>query len=121
MMALEFFAASVLWAAVAYRTALAITRPIYWRTWLAVSVGALATAATAYPFRAQIDEALATPNLTNLAGRCLLCIAVVGAQFYLAATREPKAPRRIQARFVVRRGGCGRRFLRGLGRGTDSQ
>lgn len=100
MMALEFFAASVLWAAVAYRTALAITRPIYWRTWLAVSVGALATAATAYPFRAQIDETLATPNLTNLAGRCLLCIAVVGAQFYLAATREPEAPRRVQARFV---------------------
>lgn len=84
-------AALILWAAASYRTLRAIRNPRWWRAWLSVSLAALALAATAHPFRGRLDLALGIPNLTNLAGRSLLCLAVVGAQFYLGGVKGPDA------------------------------
>lgn len=92
MTVFEVLTVAALWGAGAYRGVRARRRPATWRTALAVSVVALAIAATAHFNRIRLDEWLNISNVTNLGSRLALCVAVASAQIYLLGTRHSDIP-----------------------------
>lgn len=77
-----------MWSAAVYRIGVALRQPATRRTEFAIWVTLVASAATGYALRPQLDAAVGIPNITNLGSRIALCIAIAAGQLFLRDMRS---------------------------------